>query len=74
MGAPGWVERRAHFSFRDRRSRHFGFYVWQANELARRPEFRRLAVAIANERVEVLTAQDLEHLIATTEETWSTEA
>ncbi len=53
----------------------WGFYVWQANELARRPEFRRLAVAIANEleRVEVLTAQDLEALIATTEERWSTE-
>jgi hypothetical protein len=52
------------------------FYVWQANELARRPEFRRLAVAIADEleRVEVLTAQHLEALIATTEETWSTEA
>ncbi len=53
----------------------WGFYVWQANQLARRPEFRRLAVAIANEleRVEVLTAQDLEALIATTEERWSTE-
>ena len=52
----------------------WGFYVWQANQLARRPEFRRLAVAIADEleRVEVLTAQDLEALIATTEETWST--
>jgi hypothetical protein len=53
----------------------WGFYVWKANELARRPEFRRLAVAIADEleRVEVLTAQDLEALIAATEETWSTE-
>ena len=52
----------------------WGFYVRQANQLARRPEFRRLAVAIANEleRVEVLTAQDLEALIATTEERWST--
>jgi hypothetical protein len=52
----------------------WGFYVRKANELARRPEFRRLAVAIADEleRVEVLTAQDLEALIATTEETWST--
>ena len=51
----------------------WGFYVWQANQLARRPEFRRLAVAIADEleRVEVLTAQDLEALIATTEEKWS---
>ena len=49
--------------------------MWQANQLARSPEFRRLAVAIANEleRVEVLTAQDLEALIATTEERWSTE-
>ena len=49
--------------------------MWQANQLARSPEFRRLAVAIANEleRVEVLTAQDLEALIATAEETWSTE-
>ena len=38
-------------------------------------EFRRLAVAIADdlERVDVLTAQDLEALIATTEEKWSTE-
>ena len=46
----------------------WGFYVWQANQLARRPEFRLLAVAIADEleRVEVLTAQDLEALIATT--------
>ncbi len=53
----------------------WGYYVWQANELARRPEFRRLAVAIADEldRVEVLTAQDLEALIANTQETWSTE-
>lgn len=25
----------------------WGFYVWKANQLARRPEFRRLAVAIA---------------------------
>ena len=51
------------------------FYVWKANQLARRPEFRRLAVAIADEleRVEVLTARDLEALIAATEETWSTE-
>ncbi|HYN63303.1 MAG TPA: hypothetical protein VES36_01760 [Candidatus Limnocylindrales bacterium] len=50
------------------------FYVWKANQLARRPEFRRLVVRIADEleRVEVLTAQDLEGLIATTEETWST--
>ena len=54
----------------------WGFYVWKANQLARRPEFRRLAVAIADEleRVEVLTAQDLEALIATTEEARSTEA
>ena len=38
------------------------------------PGVRRLAVAIADEleRVEVLTAQDLERLIATTQETWST--
>ena len=49
--------------------------MWQANEPARRPEFRRLAVAIADEleRVEVLTAQDLEALIVTTEEKWSSE-
>ena len=49
--------------------------MWRANQLARRPEFRRLAVAIADEleRVEVLTAQDPEALIATTQETWSTE-
>jgi hypothetical protein len=53
----------------------WGFYVWQANKLAKRPEFRRLAVAISNEleRVEVLTAQDLEALIATTERRWSTD-
>ena len=47
----------------------------EANQLGRRPEIRRLAVAIADEleRVEVLTAQDLEAVIATTQETWSTE-
>ena len=52
----------------------WGFYVWKANRLARRPEFRRLAVAIADEleRVEVLTAEDLRRLITTTEEAWST--
>jgi hypothetical protein len=39
--------------------------VWQANQLARRPEFRRLVVRIANEleRVEVLTADDLKALM-----------
>jgi hypothetical protein len=48
--------------------------LWQANRLGRRSGFRRLAVAIADEleRVEVLTARDLEELIATTEEPWST--
>ena len=48
--------------------------LWQANRLARGSGFRRLAVAIADEleRVEVLTALELEELIATTEETWST--
>jgi hypothetical protein len=48
--------------------------LWQANRLGRGSGFRRLAVAIADEleRVEVLTAQDLEELIATTEEPWST--
>jgi hypothetical protein len=48
--------------------------LWEANQLGRRPGFRRLAVAIADEleRVEVLTAQELVELIATTEETWST--
>ena len=48
--------------------------LWEANQLGRRSGFRRLAVAIADEleRVEVLTAQELEELIATTEETWST--
>jgi hypothetical protein len=52
----------------------WGFYVWKANKLARRPEFRRLAVAIADElvRVEVLTADDLKVLITSTEEAWST--
>jgi hypothetical protein len=42
--------------------------------LARCSRFRRLAVAIADEleRVEVLNAQDLEELVATTEEPWST--
>jgi hypothetical protein len=51
------------------------FYVWTANQLARRSEFRRLAVAIAEEleRVEVLRAEDLEALIVTTEEKRSTE-
>ena len=46
--------------------------LWQADRLGRRQDFRRLVVRIANEleRVEVLTAQDLEAL--TTEETWST--
>jgi hypothetical protein len=48
----------------------WGFYVWQANQLGRRSEFRRFAVAIADEleRVEVLMAQDLEALIVSTEE------
>jgi hypothetical protein len=46
----------------------------KANQLARCSRFRRLAVAIADEleRVEVLNAQDLEELVATTEEPWST--
>ena len=48
--------------------------LWQPNQLGPRPGFRRLAVAIDDEleRVEVLTAQDLEELIATTEQPWST--
>jgi hypothetical protein len=48
--------------------------LWGADRLGRRQDFRRLAVAIADEleRVEVLTALDLAELIATTEETWST--
>jgi hypothetical protein len=52
----------------------WGFYVWKANKLARRPEFRRLAVAIADELecVEVLTADDLKVLITSTEEAWTT--
>jgi len=33
-----------------------------------------VVIADELERVEVLTAQDFEALIATTEETWSTEA
>jgi hypothetical protein len=43
------------------------FYIWKANQLARRSEFRRLAVAISEEleRVEVLRAEDLEALIVT---------
>jgi hypothetical protein len=46
--------------------------LWKAEQLGRRQDFRRLVVRIANEleRVEVLTAQDLEDL--TTEDTWST--
>ena len=48
--------------------------LWKANRLGRRFGFRRLAVAIADEleRVELLSAQDLAALIATTEEPWST--
>jgi hypothetical protein len=40
--------------------------LWQANRLARRQDFRRLVVAIADEleRVEVLHAADLEELMA----------
>ena len=39
--------------------------LWHANRLARRPDFRRLAVAIADELEisEVLTAQDLKNLL-----------
>jgi hypothetical protein len=41
------------------------FYVWKANQLARRSGFRRLAVAIADEleRVEMLRAEDLRNLL-----------
>jgi hypothetical protein len=41
------------------------FYVWKANELASRSQFRRLAVAIADEleRFEVLRAEDLRNLL-----------
>jgi hypothetical protein len=48
--------------------------VWQAKQLARRPKFRSLTIAIANEleRVEVLTADDLKVLITSTEEAWNT--
>jgi hypothetical protein len=52
----------------------WGFYVWKAHRLAGSPEFRRLVVAIADEleRVEVLTADDLNALITSTEEAWNT--
>jgi hypothetical protein len=46
------------------------FHVWRANQLARTPEFRWLAVAIADEleRVEILDAEDLRSLMARAEE------
>ena len=44
--------------------------LWKANQLGRRKDFRRLVVAIADELecVEVLTAQDLEALMAQDQE------
>jgi hypothetical protein len=44
--------------------------IWQANQLARGYEFRRLVVALTDalERVELLTAADLRSLMASTEE------
>jgi hypothetical protein len=47
--------------------------VWKARQLARREDFRRLVVAIADEleRVEVLYADDLRRLMAETENTCS---
>jgi hypothetical protein len=49
------------------------FYVWKANQLAKRRDFRCLVVAIADEleRLEVMTAEDLRALTATTEEKWN---